>query len=77
MSRAGPLAVAEVLIKVIVDEKGSKKQMALPFPEVPVMAILKEWRLMGTRAGPLGRYAHRPQHVPKYEYEKHRSSLGP
>ena len=37
--------------------------------EVPVMAILKEFREM---AGPRGRTAHRPAQPSTYEYEKHR-----
>ena len=35
--------------------------------------ILKEFRDMAT--GPKGRYAHRAQEVPKYEYEKHRAAV--
>ena len=41
------------------DEKG--KEMALK--DVPVMAILKEWRAMAT--GPKGRAPHRPANPPK------------
>ena len=41
--------------------------------DVPVMAILKEFREMA--AGVRGRKAHRPQEVPKYEYEKHRAPI--
>jgi hypothetical protein len=37
--------------------------------ELPVMAILKEFREM---AGPGGRTAHRPSEPSTYEYEKHR-----
>ena len=37
--------------------------------QVPVMAILKEFRTM---AGPAGRKAHRPANPITYEYEKHR-----
>jgi len=37
--------------------------------EVPVMAILKEFREM---AGAHGRQAHRPAEPSTYEYEKHR-----
>ena len=37
--------------------------------ELPVMAILKEFRAM---AGPGGRTAHRPSEPSTYEYEKHR-----
>ena len=37
--------------------------------DVPVMAILKEFREM---AGPRGRTAHRPAEKSTYEYEKHR-----
>jgi len=40
--------------------------------DVPVMAILKEFREM---AGPRGREHHRPQPIPRYEYEKHRSAV--
>ena len=40
--------------------------------DVPVMAILKEFREM---AGPRGRQRHRAQAIPKYEYEKHRSAV--
>ena len=40
--------------------------------DVPVMAILKEFREM---AGPRGRQRHRPQPIPRYEYEKHRSAV--
>ena len=40
--------------------------------EVPVVAILKEFREM---AGPRGRTAHRPQEPSKYEYEKHRAPI--
>ena len=40
------------------------------FEEVPVMAILKEFRAMAD--GVRGRKPHRGQQVPKYEYEKHR-----
>ena len=39
--------------------------------QVPVMAILKEFREM---AGVGGRQQHRPAEPSKYEYEKHRSS---
>ena len=42
--------------------------MSVPASEVPVMAILKEFRDM---AGPRGRMPHRPQNPIKYEYEKH------
>ena len=37
--------------------------------EVPVMAILKEFREM---AGPAGRKSHRPSNPVTYGYEKHR-----
>ena len=39
--------------------------------DVPVMAILKEFEM----AGPRGRHSHRPQPIPRYEYEKHRSAV--
>ena len=39
--------------------------------QVPVMAILKEFRTM---AGPAGRKPHRPANPITYEYEKHRHS---
>ena len=35
--------------------------------DVPVMEIIKEWRLM---AGPKGRDYHKASPVPAYEYEK-------
>ena len=41
--------------------------------DVPVMAILKEFREMAD--GVRGRKAHRPAEVPKYEHEKHRASV--
>ena len=50
-----------------INEDGTRKQM--PCRDVPVMAILKEFRAM---ADVRGRKAHKPQEVPKYEYEKHR-----
>ena len=46
------------------------KREALACREVPVMAIVKQFREM---AGPRGRDTHRPVQVPRYEYEKHRS----
>ena len=46
----------------------AEKTVDLPASEVPVMAILKEFRDM---AGPRGRKAHKPQNPVKYEYEKH------
>ena len=42
--------------------------------DLPVMSILKEWRALAT--GPRGRKAHRPAEVPKYEYERNRSTIG-
>ncbi|MDC0525782.1 hypothetical protein OAO87_02190 [bacterium] len=42
--------------------------MDLPASEVPVMAILKEFRDM---AGLRGRKSHKAQDPIKYEYEKH------
>ena len=50
---------------------GKKEKMACC--EVPVMAILKEFRAMAD--GVRGRKAHRPAQVPKYEYEKHRAPI--
>ena len=41
--------------------------------DVPVMAILKEFRAMAE--GVRGRKAHRPAEVPKYEYEKCRAPI--
>ena len=41
--------------------------------DVPVMAILKEFRMMAD--GVRGRKPHRPAQVPKYEYEKHRAPI--
>ena len=41
--------------------------------DVPVMAILKEFRMMAD--GVHGRKPHRPAQVPKYEYEKHRAPI--
>ena len=48
---------------------GKKVQMLCR--DVPVMAILKEFRAMAfENGGTRGRKAHRPEEVPKYEYEK-------
>ena len=52
-------------------ENGSKERMSCC--DVPVMAILKEFRAMAD--GVRGRKAHRPQQVPRYEYEKHRAPI--
>ena len=41
---------------------------AMPCKDVPVMAILKEWRSMAT--GPKGRRPHRPQPKIEYPYKK-------
>ena len=41
--------------------------------DVPVMAILKEFRMMAD--GVRGRKPHCPAQVPKYEYEKHRAPI--
>ena len=51
------------------NEDGTRSTVKLPCRDVPVMAILKEFRAMAE--GVRGRKAHRPQEVPKYEYEKH------
>ena len=52
----------------------------MPCCDVPVMAILKEFRSMAfENGGTLGRKAHRaaavPKLVPKYEYENHRAPV--
>ena len=49
------------------------KKEKMPCRNVPVMAILKEFRDMAE--GVRGRKAHRAQEVPKYEYEKHRAPI--
>ena len=48
------------------------KRIQMKCRDVPVMAILKEYRTM---AGIQGRKNHTPQPIPKYEYEKHRESI--
>ena len=53
------------------NEDGTRSKVKLPCRDVPVMAILKEFRAMAE--GVRGRKAHKPQEVPKYEYEKHRA----
>ena len=53
------------------NSEGKKVQMDCR--DVPVMAILKEFRAMAD--GVRGRKAHRPQEVPKYDYEKHRAPV--
>ena len=53
------------------NEEGKKEKMKCR--DVPVMAILKEFRAMAD--GMRGRKAHRPAEVPKYEYEKHRMPI--
>ena len=56
------------------DAEGKKVKM--PCCDVPVMAILKEFRSMAfENGGSLGRKAHRAAAVPKYEYEKHRAPV--
>jgi len=56
------------------DTEGKKVKM--PCCDVPVMAILKEFRSMAfENGGTLGRKAHRAAAVPKYEYEKHRAPV--
>ena len=56
------------------DAEGKKVKM--PCCDVPVMAILKEFRSMAfENGGTLGRKAHRAAAVPKYEYEKHRAPV--
>jgi hypothetical protein len=49
------------------------KKVPMDCRDVPVMTILKEFREMAD--GVRGRQAHRPQAVPKYEYEKHRAPI--
>ena len=46
---------------------GGGVEWRIPCTAVPVMDIIKEWRLM---AGPKGRTSHRPAPVPVYEYQK-------
>ena len=56
------------------DAEGKKVKM--PCCDVPVMAILKEFRSMAfENGGTLGRKAHRAAAVPKYEYENHRAPV--
>jgi hypothetical protein len=58
------------------DAEGKKVKM--PCCDVPVMAILKEFRSMAfENGGTLGRKAHRAAPVPKYmyEYENHRAPV--
>ena len=50
----------------------SMKRTKLECQDVPVMAILKEFREM---AGVKGRNAHRAAPKITYEYEKHRSAV--
>ena len=50
---------------------GKKEKMVCR--DVPVMAILKEFRTMIDSVR--GRKAHRPEQVPKYEYEKLRAPI--
>ena len=52
------------------------KRVKMPCRDVPVMAILKEFRAMAfENGGTRGRKAHPPAEVPKYEYEKHRAPI--
>ena len=60
--------------KMNADGTRSKKEK-LPCCDVPVMAILKEFRAMGMADSVRGRKAHRAAPVPKYEYEKHRAAV--
>ena len=53
-------------------EDGTRSDKKLPCRDVPVMAILKEFRAIAD--GVRGRKPHRGQQVPKYEYEKHRAA---
>ena len=57
----------------ITKEDGKKEKM--PCRDVPVMAILKEYRTMAN--GIRGRKAHVAAQVPKYEYEKNRAPPRP
>jgi hypothetical protein len=53
------------------DTEGKKEKMKCR--DVPVMAILKEFRAMAD--GVRGRKPHHPAEVPKYEYEKCRAPI--
>ena len=55
------------------DSEGKKAKM--PCCDVPVMAILKEFRAMALGEGSRGRNPHRPAAVPTYDYEKHRAPV--
>ena len=60
----------EVLCNIMHWHIGSRdlQGKAMPCKDVPVMAILKEWRSMAT--GPKGRRPHRPQAKVEYPYQK-------
>ena len=53
------------------EEDGTRSSAAISHSDVPVMAILKEFREM---AGVKGRNVHRGTDPPTYEYEKHHTS---
>ena len=52
---------------------GDGKKVKMKCRDVPVMAILKEFRAMAE--GVRGRKPHRPAEVPKYDYEKRRAPI--
>ena len=62
-------------VKPVADKSGKGIEYKhISCQEVPVMAILKEFREMASKT--FGRRPHRPQPVPSYDYEKHRMSKG-
>ena len=65
-------ALATKVVEAKKDGKVVTKKEKLVCKDVPVMAILQEFRTM---AGVRGRKRHTPQPVPSYEYEKHRSAV--
>ena len=72
------LLLWHALATKVVAEKNDKlevvgdKTTKLECKDVPVMAILKEFREM---AGPKGRHTHHPAPKVTYEYEKHRQAV--
>ena len=67
------LATKEVPVKDATGKEidGKTKHISLLCKEVPVMAILAEFRGM---ASEIGRKTHRGVPIPMYEYEKHRQN---
>ena len=55
------------------DKDGTRSDEPMPCRDVPVMAILKEFRALSSEE--YRRSAHRPAEPAKYEYEKHRIKL--